>query len=379
MTTALLINPTGSRGGAEEVLLRLADALVADGWGVRALSPAGPMADELTHRGIVVERIPTLNLAPGTVVTAVARTLGSTVRAARRIRRVSRDVDVVVGNGVMALPALRLARPSPPTVWFLHDVIVRRVHRAIVRFGRQVADVIVAPSDATAAPVRALGTSVTVVRNGTPWPVEPATPGVGAPVIGCAATLTPLKGQDVLLDAVALLAETGAVLELAGAVAPKDGDYGARLVERAARPDLAGRVRFLGRVDDPLAVMRGWRVAVLASLRPEAAGLAVLEAMSVGVPVVATDHGGPSEVLDGAGLLVPPGNAAALADAIRRLLEDAGLWRRCAAAGPDRIAGGLSLAEQQRQLIALLRSAAGRRVTRSAAAAPPPGGARAPT
>ena len=72
----------------------------------------------------------------------------------------------------------------------------------------------------------------------------------------------------------------------------------------------------------PLEVMRRWQVGVSASVNPEASGLGVLEGMSLGVPQVATDHGGPREVLGQAGLLVPPRDAAQLAHAIARLLDD---------------------------------------------------------
>ena len=97
-------------------------------------------------------------------------------------------------------------------------------------------------------------------------------------------------------------------------------------------------MRVLGHVADPAERMRRWTVAVSASVEPEACPLNVLEAMSLGVPVVATDHGGAPEVLDGAGLLVPPGDPAALADSLTRLLGDADLRARCARLGRDRVA-----------------------------------------
>jgi glycosyltransferase involved in cell wall biosynthesis len=76
--------------------------------------------------------------------------------------------------------------------------------------------------------------------------------------------------------------------------------------------------------------------------------------MSIGLPVVATDHGGTPEVLDGAGLLVPPGDPLALAGAISRLLDDTQLRRRCAEAGPEKVAAGLTLAHQTEAFLALL-------------------------
>jgi glycosyltransferase involved in cell wall biosynthesis len=149
------------------------------------------------------------------------------------------------------------------------------------------------------------------------------------------------------------------VLELAGGAFPKDAEYVASLRRRAAQPDLAGRVRFLGHLDDPVEQMRQWWVVVTPSVDPEAGPLVVLEAMSIGVPVVATNHGGPVEVVGQAGLLVPPGDPEALAGAIRALLEDPALRRRCSEAGPRQIEEGLSLSRQLDALLDVVDTATG--------------------
>jgi glycosyltransferase involved in cell wall biosynthesis len=165
-----------------------------------------------------------------------------------------------------------------------------------------------------------------VAHNGVRWPV----PALGGdvhrpPVVGMLALLTPWKGHAVLLDAIATLPDVH--LELAGGNFPSDAPYVDELRARAARPDLAGRVRFLGHVD-PAAAMADWDVVVSASVLPEAGPLNVLEAMSYGMPVIGSDHGGTSEFLaDGAGVLHPPGDVAALAAAIRRVLDDDALRR----------------------------------------------------
>jgi glycosyltransferase involved in cell wall biosynthesis len=87
----------------------------------------------------------------------------------------------------------------------------------------------------------------------------------------------------------------------------------------------------------------------------------VIEAMSIGLPIVAADHGGPPEVLGDAGLLVPPGDPEALAGAIERLLDDRELYDRCARAGPALVAAGLTLDRQEHDLLAALdRVALGR-------------------
>jgi len=352
----LAVVPGGQVSGAEMVLVRDLTAARTEGWAVRCACTDGPLLDELIDAGIAQIPIPDLRLPSGPRPLALARVAVRSMVAARRIRRMARRDEIVIANGVNTLPALRLARLRCHTVYFAHDVLVRRDRLRIARLGSSAIDVAVAVSDAVAAPLRAMGIPTIVVHNGTAWPVDPA-PAVAPspPVVGCSAVLTEWKGQHVLLEAMTRVTRPDAVLELMGATLPKDGGYAAALERRASEPDLAGRVRFLGHVDDPIGRVRTWSVAVSASIDPEAGPLTALEAMSVGVPFVATDHGGVTEVLGDAGLLVPPGDADALADAINRLLDDADLRARCHAAGPPAIvARRLTYVDQHRAVIGIL-------------------------
>ena len=352
----LALVPGGEVSGAEMVLLRDMTAARIDGWAVRCACTDGPLVDELVDVGIAHLPIPDLRLPDGPRLIALARVFTRSYRAARRLRRTVRRDEIVVANGINILPALRMARLRNRTVFFAHDVLVRKDRLRLARFGARVIDIAVAVSDAVAAPLRAIGIPTVVVHNGTAWPVEPA-PAVAPspPVVGCAAVLTEWKGQHVLLEAMTRVSRRDAVVELMGATLPKDGHYAEALARRAAEPDLAGRVRFLGHVADPMPRLREWTVAVSASIDPEAGPLTALEAMSVGVPFVATDHGGVTEVLGDAGLLVPPGDVDALAAAITRLLDDAELRARCHAAGPPAIvAQHLTAADQRDGVLGIL-------------------------
>jgi glycosyltransferase involved in cell wall biosynthesis/GT2 family glycosyltransferase len=352
----LAVVPGGQVSGAEMVLVRDLTAARIAGWAVRCACADGPLVEELIDAGIPQVPIPDLRLPDGPRAIALARVAARSITAARRLRRAVRRDEIVLANGVNTLPALRIARLRSRTVFFAHDVLVRDDRLRIARLGSAVIDVAVAVSDAVAKPLRAIGIPTVVVHNGTLWPVEPA-PDIAPspPVVGCSALLTEWKGQHVLLEAMTRVARPDAVLELMGATLPKDGAYAAALERRAAEPDLAGRVRFLGHVADPMARLRNWSVAVSASIDPEAGPLTALEAMSVGVPFVATDHGGVTEVLGDAGLLVPPDDADALAAALNRLLDDDELRQRCHRAGPAAIvAGHLTAADQRDAVLGIL-------------------------
>ena len=178
---------------------------------------------------------------------------------------------------------------------------------------------------------------VTVIENGVdierfPYPAPPGdVPGLparpaGVPLIGSLGCLAPRKDYGTLLEALARLAASGVAFHcmLAG-----DGPERAALAARASRPDLAGRITFLGERADVERLLPALDVFVLSS-REEGIPNALLEAMAAARPCVATRVGGNAEVLaDGAtGWLVPPQDPAALAQALAAALADPAEARR---------------------------------------------------
>ncbi|MCK4323005.1 MAG: glycosyltransferase family 4 protein, partial [Armatimonadetes bacterium] len=153
---------------------------------------------------------------------------------------------------------------------------------------------------------------------------ELATHGVAeSPTILCVSNLEERKGQEYLLRAVALLREQEFSLMLVGSERAREAAYAAKLRDVTKTLDLTDKVRFVGRLEgkDLAAAYRQADVFVFPSLM-EGYGLVLLEAMSFGLPVVTTRVGGiPEIVSDGVeGILVPPRDENALADAIAELL-----------------------------------------------------------
>jgi glycosyltransferase involved in cell wall biosynthesis len=155
----------------------------------------------------------------------------------------------------------------------------------------------------------------------------------GSQIVGVVARLEPEKGHPTLLEAWprVLRKVPDAYLLVVG-----EGSKQAELEQLARELRIAHRVVFTGRRDDAPAVTAALDVAVLPSYR-EAQGLTILEAMALSRPVVASNVGGIPEVIeDGvSGLLVPPHDAEALAEAIIRLLTDHAWADTIARAGHD--------------------------------------------
>ncbi len=203
----------------------------------------------------------------------------------------------------------------------------RRSHQLLNRLTRRLADRFVCVSRSTAeffqrhcaaAPDR-----IVVIPNGVdasefaPPQDPPAAAGRRLRVVSVG-RLDRQKGYDTLVDAARLCAARGLEFET---IVAGEGPERAALERRIADAGLAGAFRLIGRCDDVPALLRSADLFVSSS-RWEGMPNAVLEAMATGLPVVAAAVGGSPELVepDECGLLVPPDDPAALADAMADLL-----------------------------------------------------------
>ncbi|MGY2876324.1 glycosyltransferase involved in cell wall biosynthesis [Marmoricola sp. URHA0025 HA25] len=171
-------------------------------------------------------------------------------------------------------------------------------------------------------------------------PLAPGTRGGGA--LLCVGAVTPVKGQDQLVEALASLDLPGWRCTCVGSVEP-DPVFAAGVTAGAAEAGIADRLVLAGALDRAglEAAYGSADVLVLAS-RAETYGMVVTEALARGLPVVAMRTGGIAEALgstaDGTlpGVLVPPGDTTALCGALHTWLDDPGLRERLRAAAQER-------------------------------------------
>jgi len=162
----------------------------------------------------------------------------------------------------------------------------------------------------------------------------------GTPVIGCTANMRPVKGVDLLITAFSkVAARTSAHLLLIGEV------RNTGLEEQVRALGLTGRVHFTGFRADAPQIVRGCAVFVMPSRAREGLPKAVIEAMSQGVPAIVTAVGGMPELVENgvSGLVIPPNDPEALADALERVLGNQALRTSLSAGARARIAGEFSI------------------------------------
>ncbi len=361
----LYLHTTSEVGGSDVSLVRLVEGLDRSRFHpIVALPSDGPLVRRLEAAGADVVILPAmkkLTRRRGAVyLTGFALNYPVAVgRLAGFVRR--REVDLVHTNTIHNLYGVAAARLTRrPHVWHIREIVwqfgfLRRLEVHLTRL----ADRVVVTSDAVAAMFAddrgQMPAHVRKVPNGVD--VGAFAPGQssgrlrtdldlpsGAPLVGVVCRLDVWKGVDVFVRAAAELRSSApdARFVVVGGPLPGQEAHARDLEQLTVELGLGDRVRFAGWRYGPAEmpdVIRALSVLALPSKEPEPFGLVLLEAMACGVPVVATDHGGPREIcVDGeTGLLVPPGDARALAAAIGRLLADPDRARLMGKAGRRRV------------------------------------------
>ncbi len=334
--------------GAELALARLLPALKHAVEARVILAEDGPLVARLEEAGFATEVLPMDEAARGLRRSRLrfarfptAGALHTAVYVGRLTRRLRcLRPDLVHTNslkaGIYGSLAARLA--GIPAVWHLHDrVSDDYLPRPVVALVRALAThlpaSVIANSRSTLATVDRPGLVAQVIAPPVltpPGPSGSAKQDEAVLRVGMVGRLAPWKGQHVFLEAFArAFPEGGAEAIIIGSAMFGDAPYEDDLHAQVARLGLDTRVQFTGFLSDVGVVLRSLDMLVHASVVPEPFGQVVVEGMAAALPVVASNAGGPAEVItDGIdGVLVPPSDPGALAQALRQLAGDPS-WRR---------------------------------------------------
>ncbi len=328
MTRVLLVHQP-INGGVARHVRDLANGLDGLGYEVSLCGPRIPdgVSESIDHRYLNLERAVTPR-----------RDLATITELAKIVRELRPDIVHAHSSKAGAVARLgRLFHPRIPLLYSPHLYAFaghferaneRRAYRVAERLLAPVASRVICVCEAEADLARSIGppSRVRVVYNGiAPAGDGPLDPRIAAlsdrgPVLGTLALLHRRKGLETLIDAVPGVLERYPEVQVA---IVGEGPELEDLRARAALRDITHAVHFLGASTDPAGMLRGMDLFVHPSWA-ESFPYVILEAMSLGLPIVASDVGGVGEaVVDReSGLLVPPHDERALAQALIGLLDD---------------------------------------------------------
>lgn len=378
--TIVFFDHTATLGGGEIALLNLLLALDQTLWKpVVVLGAHGPLADKLRESSIETRILP----LDAQVAQARKDSLGSD--KASRVRQALSSLQYVARlslllkqssarilhtNSLKAdiLGGLGGRLAGTPILWHVRDRITdeylppttARVFRALCRLLPQA----IATNSASTLGSLELAPSdlVRVIHDGF---VEPSLEPDGvqvleqphSPLIGLVGRISPWKGQDIFIRAAALVLQKfpSARFQIIGSALFGEEDYEAQVRALAQELELGDSLEFTGFRSDVQNCIARLDILVHASTMGEPFGQVVMEGMAARKPVVATRGGGVPEIVEEArsGLLVPMGDAQAMAEAILWLLENPERAREMGLAGRKRVEEHFTIAQAAAKVQAL--------------------------
>ncbi len=356
---ALHINSGNMLGGVESVLLTLAEfaSTCPDFEQEFALAFEGRFADSLRAAGAKVHILPEAQL----------RNPLSVRRSREALRKIltSGGFDCVISHSTwcQVVFASTVALQTIPLIFWMHNDFDGHWLQKLA--SRHAPNFAICNSEFSRSTLKSVypATPSVVIH----YPVKAAVVQPGAReslrrelsvapetvVVIMASRMDEWKGHLNLIRAAAKInAQNEWVIWIAGAPqTDNEKNYLTRLHDEVRRLQLTDKVRFLGYRNDVPALMRAADIHCQSNAQPEPFGVVFVEALQAGVPVVTFEMGGPREILtESSGILVPPGDIAALAKALARTIDDASLRVTLGMNGPARARALCDPAQQIRRV-----------------------------
>lgn len=334
MKNILFVHSSSELYGSDRSLLNIVKNIDKSRFRAFVILPSqGPLVDELkkipdvqvTIFGVSVLRRKNLSVSGG------AKYLRDFWASYRYIRRFIRDnkIEIVDTNTAVVFPGAVAAKHCRiKSVWHIREIIKSSLENKVISaVMNHYADVIVANSRSTGKALRVDQRKIRVVYNAVEEKQDTEPAEHDGLVVGMAGRINRWKGQKLFVDAAQKVHEIlpEVRFQIAGEAYSGEENLKEDLIAYIAEKELEDTVILLGQVNDMPSFYRGLDLFVLPSIQPEPFGLVVIEAMEYGIPVIATNHGGPAEILDDGvdGYLVDYQNADQMAARIVELLSDA--------------------------------------------------------
>lgn len=331
----LFLHSSSELYGSDKSLLNLIDKLDRSKYQLYVMLPShGELVKELEKTNnctVIIKPIAILrrkNFTLKGIVNYFSEFFSSVKYLKEFIRE--KSIDIVYTNTSVVFPGGIAAKSlNKKSVWHIREIISNKYENFFVKkIVNRYADIIIGNSHATLNSIIIDENKGRVIYNVVDikndfLDVKKVS---SAFTIGMAGRINRWKGQDFFLDAAFKILEDypEATFLIAGDVFKGEEYLKKNLERRIAESGYSKNIKLLGLVSNMEKFYRSLDIFVLPSIKPEPFGLVILEAMARDIPVIATNFGGPSEIIQNGvtGILVEPENVLELSNEIKRLIND---------------------------------------------------------
>ena len=307
MKNILFVHSSSELYGSDRSLLNIVKHINKKKYTIYVILPCpGPLVDEMKKvKGVQVEiyevavlRRKNLSLKGG--IQYLKGFIASYSYLKKFIKE--KEIDLVDTNTAVVFPgAIAAKHCKAKSVWHIREIIKSNIENRVVSFMmNRYSDFIIANSKATGNALMVNQKKMQVVYNA----VEEKTDSIyysthGKKTVGMAGRINRWKGQKLFVDAAEIVhqAMPDIIFEIAGEAYVGEEYLKEGLLQYIKEKKLQETVFLLGQVNDMGKFYAGLDIFVLPSIQPEPFGLVVIEAMEYGIPVIATNHGGPKEII----------------------------------------------------------------------------------
>ena len=345
MKNVLFIHSSSELYGSDRSLLNIVKNIDKKKFGVYVILPCiGPLFDEMCKISDVTVQIYEVAVLrrKNLSVKGGIKYLSDYLKSVKYLKNYISEhkIDIVDTNTAVVFPGAVAARHMrKKSVWHIREIIKNQMENRVISFMMKCyADVIIANSKASGDALKVPNKMVKVVYNAVEDKTENelekgfSTEKQGLFIVGMAGRINRWKGQKLFVDAAELVCQRfpNVLFQIAGEAYAGEEYLKNELQEYIDGNSLGEQVHLLGQVNEMSSFYRNIDIFVLPSIQPEPFGLVLIEAMEFGIPVVATRHGGPVEIINDKidGYLVAYDNPIEMSERICELLENAELRMR---------------------------------------------------
>ena len=340
MKSILFIHSSAELYGSDKSLLNIIKNISRKKFRIYVLLPAeGPLSDEIRKMKNVklfifdVAILRRKNLS----IKGIIKYFLNFKKSYKYIKKIIKNnkIDIVYTNTSVVFPGAIAAKHCKiKSIWHIREIIKNSYENIVIsKIVNHYADIVIANSKSTAESIRVDKKKISIVYNAVAdFNSNKERKKRNKYVVGMAGRINRWKGQKLFIEAAKKVIDNIDNIEFVIAGSAYEGEeYITEQIKKYIKDNnLEHKIKLLGQVNDMKKFYESIDIFVLPSIQPEPFGLVIIEAMDCGLPVIATNHGGPVEIIENNvdGILVSYENSDEIADAIIRLASDKKFYKK---------------------------------------------------